>query len=91
MKTVDENEVQANFDYWIDRVAMGEAITISREGVPIAKLVAYQECVEAREPGCWAGRVQIAEDFDELPEHIARAFNGEGEGLFPSGSIEQSE
>lgn len=77
MNAIDVNEVQANFDYWLDRVVMGEDITITREGTPVAKLMAYQESAEPRKPGYWAGRVRIADDFDELPEDIARAFNGE--------------
>lgn len=88
MKTVDVKEVQANFEYWLDRVVMGEEITITQDDVPIAKLVACQEDAGVREPGCWAGRVHIADDFDELPEDIARAFEGEGEDLFPSGGVE---
>jgi hypothetical protein len=30
-----------------------------------------------RQGGQWKGRVRIAEDFDELPEDIARAFGME--------------
>lgn len=91
MRTVDVKNLQAKFDYWLDRVTMGEEITITREGSPLAKLVRHHDGAEARKPGCWAGQVHMAEDFDELPEDIARAFNGEGDDLFPSGRVEQFE
>jgi hypothetical protein len=32
---------------------------------------------ELRRPGIWRGKVQIAEEFDELPKNLASAFRGE--------------
>ena len=77
MKTVDVNEVQTNFSYWLDCAVRGEEIAVTREGTMVVKLVGCQELSGARVPGYWAGQVQMADDFDELPEDIARAFEGE--------------
>jgi hypothetical protein len=41
------------------------------------KTIKYSQNDQPRTPGYWQGKVKIAEDFEELPEHIAAAFRGE--------------
>jgi len=50
-------------------VAEGEEITISRAGVPVAKLIAAGAHSKSRPMGMDRGRIWIAEDFDApMPE-----------------------
>ncbi|HZU13338.1 MAG TPA: hypothetical protein VFB58_10905 [Chloroflexota bacterium] len=52
-------------------------IIIGRAGRPVARLVPYHRPRRTRQPGIWAGRVHLVPDFDELPEDLQRAFDGE--------------
>ena len=77
MKTVNIHEAKTHLSRLLQQAAAGEVIVIAKAGVPMAKLVSCHTNPEPRRPGCWEGRVHIAEDFDELPDDIAAAFNGE--------------
>jgi antitoxin (DNA-binding transcriptional repressor) of toxin-antitoxin stability system len=52
----------------------GELIIIGKSGKPVAKLVRYERRVGSRQPGVLKGKIKIADNFDELPEDIAKAF-----------------
>lgn len=77
MDVVNVYEAKTHLSRLLDRVEAGEEIVIGRAGVPVARLVPYESSIKRRQPGAWRGRVQIAEDFDEMPEDIAAAFRGE--------------
>ncbi len=49
-------------------------VIIGKGGKPVAKLVRYERVAEPRRPGALRGKIKIADDFDELPDDIARAF-----------------
>ncbi|MGH9113001.1 MAG: type II toxin-antitoxin system Phd/YefM family antitoxin [Acidimicrobiales bacterium] len=74
---VNIHEAKTHLSRLVQRAASGEDIVIGKAGVPIARLVAYQETREPRTPGVWKGKVRIAADFDELPDEVAAAFRGE--------------
>jgi len=76
MTVVNVHEAKTQLSKLLARVEAGEEIIIGRAGVPIAKIVPYQRRTEPRTPGGWAGKIHIADDFDELPEDIQRAFDG---------------
>jgi prevent-host-death family protein len=75
MPVVNIYEAKTHFSKLVERVAAGEEIVIARAGHPVAKLVAYSESGTPRTPGGWEGRVEIHEDFDELPPDLAEAFS----------------
>ncbi len=77
MKSVNIHEAKAHLSRLIQRAAAGEEIIIAKAGTPLVKLVPYVATQEVRKPGCWRGKVQMADDFDELPDDIAAAFHGE--------------
>jgi len=52
-------------------------VVIRRHNVPVAKLVPFRPLMPPRRLGGWEGQVDIAHDFDELPEELAAAFGGE--------------
>jgi prevent-host-death family protein len=77
MKTVNIHEAKTHLSRLLQQAAAGEEIIIAKAGKPMAMLIACPVESAPREPGFWAGRVHIADDFDELPEDIAAAFRGE--------------
>jgi prevent-host-death family protein len=74
---VNIHEAKTHLSRLLERVSLGEEIIIGRAGRPVAKLVPYAPDAGPRTPGAWRGRVHIADDFDDLPEDVAKAFAGE--------------
>lgn len=77
MYIINVYEAKTQLSRLLDRAAAGEEIVIAKAGKPLAKLVPYQIEEHPRQPGYWKGKVQIADDFDELPEELVTAFRGE--------------
>jgi len=74
MEITNVTEAKAQLSALLERVVAGEEIVIGRAGRPIAKLVRFERPTEPRKPGTLAGRIRMADDFDELPEDLATAF-----------------
>ena len=78
MVTRNIHQAKTELSKLIEQALAGEDVVIAKAGKPVVKLVP----VQAKRPigeliGVWKGRVNIAPDFDELPEDIAAAFRGE--------------
>jgi prevent-host-death family protein len=43
METVSLDEAQTHLDQFLERVALGESFTITRHGIPVARLVPVEE------------------------------------------------
>ena len=72
------SEAKATLSKLIERVRGGEEVIIGKAGKPVARLVPHRPDESPRTlGGSWKGRVVIADDFDDLPEDLARAFAGE--------------
>lgn len=67
-------EAKTQLSALVDRAAAGEEIIIAKAGKPLAVLVAYQPRRVRRVPGRLRGKIEIADDFDTLPDDIAEAF-----------------
>jgi len=68
------HEAKTNLSSLVRRAEAGEAIVIARNGRPAVRLVPLgPETSLASVRGALRGRVDIADDFDELPEDIAAA------------------
>ena len=68
MDSVNVHEAKTHLSRLLARVAAGEEIVISKRGRPVARLVPAGPVPKTRVPGAWAGRIEIADDFDdELP------------------------
>ena len=65
---------KAQLSMLIERVQAGEQVIIGKAGRPVAVLSAYCTEPKARTPGALRGKIEIADDFDELPSDIAEAF-----------------
>jgi prevent-host-death family protein len=73
MHITNISEAKAQLSALIEKVMAGEDVIIGKAGKPVAKLVRYERSEEPRRPGALRGKIEIAEDFDELPEDIAEA------------------
>jgi prevent-host-death family protein len=68
-------EAKTHLSELVDRAARGEEIVISKNGVPMAKLVPLAKTAAKRKPGGWDGKVWIADDFDApLPQDTLALF-----------------
>lgn len=71
------HEAKTHLSRLVRRAEGGEEIVIQRGRTPVAKLVGYQAAPLHRRPGRLRGEIQLAEDFDTLPEEVARTFEAE--------------
>jgi len=69
-------DAKTHFSRLIEYALQGEEVIISKAGIPLIRLVPYQPEFKTRKPGYWRGKVTIADDFDELPEDLIKAFAG---------------
>ena len=70
-------DAKTNLSRLLDRAAGGEEIVITRNGRPVAKLVAAIPARKPRTLGTLKGRIRIKKDFDApLPEDVLGAFEG---------------
>jgi prevent-host-death family protein len=79
MARVGMHEAKTKLSELVERAEAGEEVVIQRRGKPVARLVPVRD--EGRSladvRGLWRGKVRMADDFDELPEDIARAFGAD--------------
>ena len=67
-------EAKTQLSKLLDRAAGGEEIVLGKSGKPLARLVPYVEKRSPRRPGRLAGKIKMAEDFDETPIWLIDAF-----------------
>ena len=79
MRIADIQEAESHLSSLVDRALKGEEVVIARAGTPVVRLVPVRQDETPRRGGQWKGKLRIAEDFDELPDDIAKAF-----GMTPS-------
>jgi prevent-host-death family protein len=68
------SEAKAQLSALIEKVMAGHEVIIGKAGKPVAKLVRYERSEKPRQPGALRGKIKISDDFDKLPEDIAKAF-----------------
>jgi prevent-host-death family protein len=73
--SVGVHEAKTHLSRLLERVAAGEEVEITNRGKVVARLVGPAR----RTPnfGFDRGNVWIADDFDDLPEDLQRAFEGD--------------
>jgi prevent-host-death family protein len=75
---INIHQAKTHLSRLLQRVASGEEVTISRAGVPVAKLIAIAPANAVRPLGAMQGQIYIADDFDApLPEDVLALFYGE--------------
>ncbi len=78
-KQVNLREAKTRLSQLLKEAAAGTTIVIAKDGEPMAKLVSLRFGAKpVREPGMWAGKGWIADDFDApLPAEVQARFDGE--------------
>jgi prevent-host-death family protein len=74
MQIANISEAKAQLSALIEKVMAGEEIIIGKAGKPVARLVKYENNRTARRPGALKGKIKIADNFDVLPDDVAKAF-----------------
>jgi prevent-host-death family protein len=77
MRQVNVHEAKTELSKLLEAVEAGERVVIARAGKPVAVLSAYKERVRKRRLGQFRGQGRVPDDFDALPEDLARAFEGD--------------
>jgi prevent-host-death family protein len=69
------HEAKSQLSRLVDLVEGGEEVIIQRSGRPVARLVAMQHRRPVAEAfGVLRGQIELADDFDELPDELAEHF-----------------
>jgi prevent-host-death family protein len=77
MKQVNIRQAQTQLSKLLKRVAAGEEISITKRGVPVARLVPVRADNRKLSLGAYGDTIKIADDFDgPLPDEILDAFEG---------------
>ncbi len=75
MAQIGMHEAKTKLSQLVERAEAGEEIVIARHGKPVARLVPVARTNGlAAVRGALRGRIEIADDFDQLPDDIAEAF-----------------
>jgi len=78
MAQIGMHDAKTNLSRLVERALDGEEIVLTRRGKAAVRLVPVGTTGGfASLAGAWQGRVQIADDFDELPNDIAEAFGAQ--------------
>lgn len=79
MATITVQEAQLNLDRYLDRVAKGETLIVTRDGTPMAEIRPVPMQISPRSIGLAKGTFEVPDRFfDPLPAEIIDAFNGHG-------------
>ncbi|MEI8257980.1 MAG: type II toxin-antitoxin system prevent-host-death family antitoxin, partial [Deltaproteobacteria bacterium] len=65
VESINLYEAKTHLSELVDRAAAGEVITIAKAGKPLARLVPWTDRKPVRTPGVLAGKVWIADGFDD--------------------------
>lgn len=79
MATVGITKAKAQLSRLIDRALDGHEVIITRHGKPLVKLEPIAGGIENRDmtTRVWLGPVYMSDDFDDLPDDVLAAFEGE--------------
>jgi prevent-host-death family protein len=74
---VGMHEAKTTLSRLVDAAQAGEEVVITRSGEPVARIEPIRPTVARRSLfGSLKDQIEIAEDFDELPEELLVAFEG---------------
>lgn len=67
-------DAKAHFSAIVDAASEGKQFVICRAGRPLVMVTQYVQSTKRRQPGSLKGKIDIAEDFDALPDGFEEAF-----------------
>ncbi len=73
---VNMHEAKTQLSRLAERAWQGEDVVIAKAGKPYLRLVPYREGARRRTLGELKGQIWIAPDFDETPQEVIDAFEG---------------
>jgi antitoxin (DNA-binding transcriptional repressor) of toxin-antitoxin stability system len=74
---VNMHEAKSKLSALAEKVWQGETVVIAKAGKPYLDILPHRENRTPRQPGRFKGQIRIADDFDETPEEIISAFEGD--------------
>lgn len=74
---VNMHEAKTRLSQLAEMAWRGEKVVIAKAGKPYVDLTPHKAAGKARKPGRYTGRIRIAKDFDELPDEVLDAFEGD--------------
>jgi len=74
---VNMHEAKSQLSKLGDKAWKGERVVIAKSGKPYLDLVPHKQSTEPRVPGRFKGKIQIEDDFDQTPEDVISAFEGD--------------
>jgi len=77
MIQVNMHEAKSQLSKLAEQVHQGETVVIAKSGKPYLDLVPHKETRVRRKPGRYKGQIQLSEDFNETPDDIISAFEGD--------------
>lgn len=72
MHITNISDAKAHLSALIEKVLSGQEVIIGKAGKPVAKLVRFERSDKKRYPGALRGKIKIDDDFDDLPDDIAK-------------------
>ena len=72
------HEAKTHLSELVEQALHGGEVIITRRGKPAVRLEPVESTTGALALlGAWEGQVDVADDFDQLPDDVAAAFGGE--------------
>lgn len=68
------HEAKTTFSKLVREAEAGSEVVVENHGKPVAKLIGYKPAPAPRQPGMFAGRIEIKPGFDRIPEGFEEAF-----------------
>ncbi len=72
---VNTHEAKSRLSELIREAEEGTEVIVARNGLPVAKIVAWKAAGSARVPGSWSGRVMYGEDVVGSDADIVAIFD----------------
>lgn len=76
MHTVNMHEAKTKLSGLVEEAVAGEEVVIAKAGTPMVRLVPVQRDISPRKPGRFKGKISISADFNQTPEEVISAFEG---------------
>jgi len=73
---VNMHEAKRQLSALAEKAWQGEEVVISKAGKPYLDILPHREDRIQRKPGRFKGQIRIADDFNQTPESLIDAFEG---------------
>ncbi len=75
MYQINIHQAKTQFSKLVDAACHGKEVIIAKAGVPVARLVPFEEKTPKRKLGVLKGKIRVSKDFDDsLPSDLLDAF-----------------